>query len=343
MPINSYSALRRISKYVDWTPVRYSIYLSKLFKREIYLKLENFQVTGSFKVRGVFNKFLKLLKDEREDKCFLTVSTGNHGLAFAYAIKLLGLKGKIIVPKNITMFKLERLKSLDVQLTLLGDNYDEAERKARKVATRENCEFISPYNDLDVIEGQGTIGVEILHDLPEVETVVVPVGGGGLISGVSYVLKKASSKYKIVGIQSEASKPMVESFKRGKPVKVEIRHSIADGLSGNIEDESITFNLVMKYVDNMVAVNEKSILDAMKTLYTTEGLIVEGSAAVTLAALLENKEEIPEGTSLLILTGGNADLSKTTLTLNHQQKNQNRYLLTPTPSNLSNPFFGNFQ
>ena len=313
MKIDSFSALRRIMGYVDWTPIRYSIYLSKFFERDVYLKLENFQVTGSFKVRGIFNKFLKLLEDGREDECFLTVSTGNHGLAFSYAIRVLGLNGRVIVPKNITKFKYERIKSLGADVVVLGEDYDEAEEQAKKIALEENCTFVSPYNDLDVIEGQGTIGVEILYDLPDVDAVIVPVGGGGLISGISYVLKNASDRYKIIGVQSEASKPMVESFKCGKLVKVEIRDSVADGLSGNVEEGSITFDFVKKYVDDVVAVSENSILEAMETFYSKEGLIVEGSAAVTLAALMENKVGTLGGSVLLVLSGGNVDLSKINL------------------------------
>ncbi len=315
MRIEGFSAWRRIAGFLDWTPIRYSMYLSRKFGRDVYLKLENFQVTGSFKVRGIFNKFLKLFDKGEGEDCFLTVSTGNHGLAFSYAAKILGLNGRVIVPKNITDFKLERIKSLGGQVLVLGESYDEAEELARKIALKENCNFVSPYNDLDIIEGQSTIGVEILYDLPEVDNVIVPVGGGGLISGISYVLKNTSDKYRIIGVQSEASRPMVESFKRKELVKVEIKESLADGLSGNVEEGSITFDFVKRYVDDMVAVSEESILEAMRMFYFKEGLIVEGSAAVTLAALMENKVEKLGDTVLLVVSGGNVDLSKVDLVI----------------------------
>jgi len=308
-------AEKKISRFDYKTPLQYANYLSKKFNGNIYLKCENYQVTGSFKVRGVFNKLLKL-KQEGFSGNVLTVSTGNHGLAVAYASKILGLDSTIVLPKNVIGYKLERIKSFGSRIIFFGSNYDEAEKYARSLV-KEGFAFVSPYNDFDIIAGQGTVGLEIAMDLPNVEMVIVPVGGGGLISGIAGFLKETLGRVKVIGVQSEASAPMYHSIRAGKIVKVELKPSIADGLHGNIEENSITFDLVKRYVDDIVVVREKTIIEAMRMLYRYEGKIVEGSAAVTLAALLEEKVDVKGSNIVLVLSGGNIDESHLKYLMEH--------------------------
>ena len=302
-----FRAYNRIYQFVWKTPLIFSDYLSKIVNREVFLKLENYQVTGSFKVRGAFNKMLKYIEAVQRNGV-ITASMGNHGLAVAYAAKILKVNAHVVVPRNAPKSKIEKMRIFNSRIIFHGENYDDAEVYARKLAVDKNLMYISPYNDLDVIEGNATIGLEIMLQNPEIDFFIVPVGGGGLISGISLFLKMTNPEVRIIGAQSDASPAMYESLRQGRIVKVPLRPSIADGLHGNIEENSITFDFVRKYVDDIVLVTEEEIRKAIKLLYEKVGILVEGSAAVTVAALLKYKDMI-RGKTCLILSGGNVDPS----------------------------------
>jgi len=300
-----FQAHNRIKPFIRKTPLEYSWMLSNLSRKQVFLKLENYQLTNSFKVRGVFNKLLKRRK-ELANREIITASAGNHGLAIAYASHMLGIKAKIVIPEKAPDIIIERIRQLNSNLILHGKTYDEAETYAKMLAEKEKLVYISPYNDLDVIEGHATIGLEILLDNPDIDTILVPVGGGGLISGVAFVSKTIDSDIKIIGVQTEASPSMYYSIKKGRIVDVELKPSIVGGLHGNIEKNSITFDFVKKYVDEIVLVSEDEIKSAVSFSIQKLGMMIEGSAAVTIAALLKYPVKLGEKICLII-SGGNLD------------------------------------
>jgi threonine dehydratase len=278
---------------------------------QVFLKLENLQVTGSFKIRGAANKLLGSAKSRTGNSSgIITASAGNHGQAMALCALKLGIKAKIVVPETTPSVKINKIKQFEPKLILHGAIYDEAEDYAKKLAKEEGLEYVSPYNDRDVIAGQGTIGLEILSQVPDVDTIVVPVGGGGLVSGIAMAAKKLSPETRVIGVQSEASPSMYESFIAGKQIDTKVEDSIADGLSGNFEHGSVTFDLIRKYVDRMVLVKETTIRKAVRQLWE-EGQMVEGSGAAPMAALMENENPIPSGKKIvLVVSGGNIDFAK---------------------------------
>ena len=302
-------AQSRIREYIlENTPL---IPSKGLGNDQVFLKLENLQVTGSFKIRGAANKLLKLAKTRTgNSRSIITASAGNHGQAVALCALKLGIKAKIVVPETTPSVKINKIKQFEPELILHGAIYDEAEDYAKKVAKEEGLEYVSPYNDRDVIAGQGTIGLEILSQVPDVDSVVVPVGGGGLISGIAMAVKKLSPETRVIGVQSEASPSMYESFLAGKQIDTKVEDSIADGLSGNFERGSITLDLIRKFVDEIVLVKETSIGKAIRLLWE-QGQMVEGSGAAPIAALMENENPIPSGKKVvLVVSGGNIDFSK---------------------------------
>ena len=305
---NIQNAQKTIAPYAKTTPLIRSKFLSELCNAEVYLKLENLQVTHSFKIRGVINKLLNLTSEEKA-RGVITASAGNHGQAVAFGAKELGFKAKIVVPTNTPKVKVDGIKQYGAELVLYGATYPEAERKAKELAQIEGRLYISPYNDELIVAGHGTIGLELLKELPNVEVVVVPVGGGGLISGVSIALKSLKPKVQVLGVQSAAVPIMFESLKYGEIVKAH-RHeakTIAEGLSGGVERGSITFTIVQKYVDKMFLVREESIRHAVYLLWKNEKQVMEGSGAAAVALLLENKDLFVGKTVALVLTGGNID------------------------------------
>ena len=273
---------------------------------DIYLKLENLQVTGSFKIRGAANKLTQLEKGLG----IVTASAGNHGQAVALCAQKLGLKAKIAVPETTPKVKINKIRQYNQELILHGSIYDEAEDYAKELAISEGLSYVSPYNDSQIIAGQGTIALEILSQMNDVDAIVVPVGGGGLISGIGVAAKSIRPEIEVIGVQSEASPTMYESFLEGKLIDTKVEDSIADGLSGNLEHDSITFEIAKKYVDEMLLVKEKSIRDAIRFLWEKEGQIVEGSGAVPIAALIEKKIQKPKKKIVAVISGSNIDLER---------------------------------
>lgn len=299
-------ARETIRNLVKRTSLVHSQFLSNFCDGEVYLKLENLQTTSSFKIRGALNKMLHLSAEELE-RGIVTASAGNHGQAVAIGAEKLNLAAKIVIPRNTPKVKIDKIRKRNVELVLHGDIYDEAEQKARDLARKDGLIYISPYNDNSVIAGQGTIGLEILEDLHTVDTVIVPVGGGGLISGISLAIKSIEPSVRIIGVQSEASPVMYESLKAGRIVDVEMRESIADGLFGGIEKDSVTFEIIQKYVDSLLLVKEKTIRQAIFLLWNKEKQVVEGAGAVAISLILENKDLFAGKTIVAVISGGNID------------------------------------
>jgi threonine dehydratase len=301
-------AQKTIAAYAVPTPMIRSKFLSELCNNDVFLKLENQQVTHSFKIRGVINKLLNLSVEEKA-KGVVTASAGNHGQAVAYGAQKLGFSAKIVVPTKTPKIKVEGIKQFGADLLLFGETYSEAEKKAKEIAAKEGCLYISPYNDELIVAGHGTAGLEILKELPNVDVVIVPVGGGGLISGISIAIRSQKPTAQVIGVQSQASPVMYESLKAGKIVPPH-RHepyTVAEGLSGGIEKDSITFTIAQQYVDEVMLVREESIRRAVYLLWKNEKQVVEGSGVAGIAMLLENKDSFTRQTVAVVITGGNID------------------------------------
>jgi threonine dehydratase len=307
-PTDILQARRRLAGLVWNTPCLRSAWLSETAGCEVYLKLENLQHTGSFKLRGALNK-LKLLASAPEPPRVLTVSAGNHGRAVAYGASLLGLSATVIVPRSAPQTKIEGIRRTGVDLQLLGENYDEAERMARQLADDEKRTFISPYNDVDVIAGQGTVALELLEQVPDLDALLVPVSGGGLLAGVAVMAKALHPTIKVIGVQTQNSPAMFESFRAGRIVMVQEKPTLADGLAGNVEAGSITFPLIRRHVDDIVLVSEDGLSQAIVELLTHEQVVVEAAGAAPVAALLTPTIAPRPRKIAAILSGRNIDFS----------------------------------
>ena len=301
-------AQKNIASYAKLTPLVRSRFLSELCNGNVFLKLENQQLTHSFKIRGVINKLLSLSAEEKA-KGVITASAGNHGQAVAYGAQKLGFKAKIVVPTHAPQVKVEGIRQFGAELLLYGETYDEAEKKAKELAAQEGKLYISPYNDERIVAGHGTVGLEILKELPSVDAVIVPVGGGGLIGGISIAVKSQKPTVKVIGVQSTASPVMFESLKAGKivPPHRHERYTIAEGLVGAVEKGSITFGIAQQHVDYVTLAREESIRQAVYLLWKNEKEVVEGSGAAGVALLLEDKDSFTGQTLAVVISGGNID------------------------------------
>jgi threonine dehydratase len=288
-------AAGRIAPFVVRTPLERSRALSVSSGVDVWLKLECFQATGSFKLRGALNALMTL----ERDRPIVTASAGNHGLGVARAAQILGMEATVVVPETASAAKVEALRESGAELRLIGQTYDDAEGAARRIAADREAEFVSAYNDARVIAGGGTVALEILADVPRVTTLVVPAGGGGLISGIAV----AAAGRNVVGVQSTASPGLHASFIARERVEVEVKDSLADGLAGSVEAGSITLELIAQYVTDMVLVEEAQIAEAMRWLLEHEHVLVEGSGAVGVAALLGGLRTT--GDVAVVLTGRN--------------------------------------
>ena len=255
------AAEKRIRSSLRETPMEYSYALKRMTGNEVYLKLENLQVTGSFKARGALNKIASLGKTAAR---IVTASTGNHGLGVAHALSVTKREGSIYLPQNASPAKVEAIRMRGVPVEFYGNNCEETERYARALSEKTNQVYVSPYNDIEVLAGQGTIGVELLRQLPEVNVVFVSVGGGGLIGGIAAYLKSVNPRIEVVGCLAENSPVMYACIKAGKIIEVSERPTISDATAGGIEPGSITFELCQRYVDHYVLVSEEEIREAMK-------------------------------------------------------------------------------
>lgn len=302
-------AERQIREYIRETPLDYSEDLSLINASKTFLKLENAQITGSFKARGALNKVLSLSAVEKA-KGIITASTGNHGLGVANALARTNTKGVIYLPRNVSTVKAESIKKFNVPVEYYGEEAHETEIYAREIAEETGQIYVSPYNDLQVIAGQGTIGIELLRKVPELDYILVSVGGGGLISGIAGYVKEVNPKVRIVGCLPENAPAMYESINAGKIVSVSELPTLSDGTAGGLDEDSITFALCQKYVDDYILVTEDEIAAGMRFVFQKHGQIIEGAAGVTIAAFLKGKEGFAEKNVALIMCGGNIGFEK---------------------------------
>jgi threonine dehydratase len=298
------AARHRVRGQVDVTPLRHSDWLTSTIGCSVALKLECVQRTGSFKSRGAFNALARLQRGAH----IVTASAGNHGRAIAAAADSLGLKATVFAPRTAPHAKLGAIARLGAEL-LLEDSYDDAESAARVFARERGIPFISAYNHADVIAGAGTIGLELFEVEPACGTIVVPVGGGGLIGGIAIVAKSIAPQVRIVGVEAAASCAMLTSVRAGGITSIEPRPTLADGLAGNLEPGAITFEIVQCNVDEIVTVTEEEIALAMRGLLTEEHVVVEGAGAAGVAAILAAKIS-PKGPIVGLVSGGNIDADR---------------------------------
>jgi len=288
------------------TPITYSKGLSEISGAEIYLKWESLQKTGSFKPRGAYNKICSLTPEERS-RGIITASAGNHALAVALVAKMMNIKATVVVPENAPKVKVERCRGLKAEVVLKGANYDESLIYCKKMISKTGATYIPAFEDYKVIAGQGTIGCEILEEMPDTDTIIVPIGGGGLISGIALWAKTVNPKIRVVGAQSNAAYTMYECFKAKKIVDVPVPPTIADGLAGGISQ--MTLDLVLKHVDEIVLAEEKQLKSALLWVLKNERQVVEGSGVVGPAAILQGKIRFKRGEKVVVvISGGNIDM-----------------------------------
>lgn len=299
-------ARKTIRDHVNKTPLIRSQFLSDVCAGDVYLKLENAQVTNSFKIRGAINRMMKLSAEERK-RGIIAASSGNHAQAIGIGAEKLHLKATVIVPENCPKIKVEKIKRHKVKLILHGEIYDVTEQYARELAKEEGLTFISAYNDPFVVAGQGTVGLEILEDLPAVDTIIVPVSGGSLISGIAIAAKSIRPSIEILGVQPETTPAMYYSLKAGKIIDVEMQDTIADGLSGNIEKGSITFEIIQRYVEEVLLYDEETIRKTIRVLWEKERQVAEGSGAISIAPIMNSGQRFAGKRTVAVISGGNID------------------------------------
>lgn len=269
----------------------------------MWLKLENYQVTGSFKIRGATNKLLSLSEEERK-RGVVTSSSGNHAQGVAYAARELGVKATVVVPELTPKVKIDAIKEYGVNLIVEGYEYMDSERLARRIERDEGLTFVSPYNDLDLIKGQATVALEMVEDQPDLDVVLVPVGGGGLASGVASVYKLATDST-VIGVQSVASPVMYECIRKGHIHDIPLMDSYAEGLHGGLEEGSVTYEICRDLIDSWIILEENAILEAIGFMLHSHHMLVEGAAAVGPAAVMTDPGRFKDKNVGVVISGGN--------------------------------------
>lgn len=301
-------ALATVRNVATQTPVLHSKYLSTVAGVDVELKCENLQRTGAYKIRGAYNRLSQLTPAERK-KGVVAASAGNHAQGVALAAKKLGIKATIFMPVGASLPKFQATKNYGAGVVLVGNIFAESLKAAQEYAAKKGAVFIPPYDHLDVIQGQGSVGLEILDQVPDVQTIIVAIGGGGLAAGVAVAAKlKAATqgrKIQVIGVQSENAAPFVPSMKSGKLTEVQIKPTIADGIAVG-KPGKITFELIKKYVDKVVTVSDNDIAQAIVVLLERAKQVVEPAGAVSVAALMTGKIK-PKGKTVVVLSGGNID------------------------------------
>ncbi len=303
-----YEAKKRIEGVVVETPLAYAPYLSELSQSNVYLKKENLQVTGAFKIRGAYNKIASLSQEQRA--CgVVAASAGNHAQGVALSASKFGIKAVIIMPESTPLTKVNGVKHFGAEVILAGSNYDEAYAYALKYGEQNKLTFIHPFEDEEVIAGQGTVGLEILQKCENIDAVVVPIGGGGLIAGIATAMKEKNPHIDVIGVSASGAPAFKESFDLKKAVDSTSVRTIADGIA--VRDTSeVTLSYALKSVDKIVSVDDEEIASAILYLLEKQKLVVEGAGAVGVAALLHKKLEAYKGKNIvLVLSGGNMDVT----------------------------------
>jgi len=298
---------QRIRPYIRRTYLEPSKYYSSLTRANVFFKCENLQHTGSFKARGALNKLLSLDQSERA-RGVVSASTGNHGAAVAFAATKVQTRALIFVPEGAAASKLAAIERLGGEVRLYGDDSVEAERHARRYAEEQELVFVSPYNDPQVVGGQGTIGLEVAEQLPAVDAVFASVGGGGLIAGIAAAMKHLRPDSRIVGCWPKNSQVMLRSIEAGQILDLPSEPTLSDGTAGGVEAGSITFPLCRDLIDDFETVSEAEIADHMRQFMTAHHQLIEGSAAVPIAAMVKRGKEFAGQNVVVVLCGANIDL-----------------------------------
>ncbi|MBX6350219.1 MAG: threonine ammonia-lyase [Clostridia bacterium] len=320
-------AAERVARVAQRTPTRRVPSLDRVAGRRLALKMENMQRTGSFKIRGAYNKISRLSRDELA-RGVVAASAGNHAQGVALAATTCGSRATIVMPRAATLPKVVATRDYGAEVVLFGDDYDAAYEKAREIEREGRLVFVHAFDDPLIVAGQGTVGLEIAADAPEAELVAVPVGGGGLISGVALALKERNPRVRVVGVQAEGAAAVYESRRAGRPVALERVKTIADGLAIK-RPEGLTLDLIARYVDDIVLVREDEIAHAILLLAERAKAVAEGAGAVTLAAALAGR--LPEAKeTVLVVSGGNIDMLQLTRVLDHGLVEAGRYVRLAT-------------
>jgi len=303
----------RIRDHIYYSPANYSAALSAMTGQEIYLKLDNLQRTGAFKERGALNKILTLSADEKA-RGVIAASAGNHAQAVAYHATARGIHARIVMPLMTPLVKVSATSGFGAEVLLHGANYDEACTEAMRLSREEGLTFLHPFDDEAVIAGQGTLGLEMLEQIPDLDAVVIPIGGGGLIAGVACAVKEACRaagrrEVRVIGVQTEKLPSMLRAREAGEPVTIPAEATIADGIAVR-RAGTLTFPLVERYVDEIVTVDEEEVAKAILILLENEKTLAEGAGAAALASLLQHKTTLAPGARTGVLVcGGNIDVS----------------------------------
>jgi threonine dehydratase len=302
----SVQARQRIRNYIYETPLLPSRQIGRDTGSSVLFKAENFQLTGSFKIRGAASKMTSL----GLDRGVITASSGNHGIASAQAAASIGQKLTVVLPETVAQAKLDKIRSFNVEVILHGEESGLAELHAQKEAVLRDLVYVSPYNDPEIVAGQGTIGLELLEQAGEVDNVFIAMGGGGLIGGIGAVLKSFSPKTRIYGVAAQNSAALAASMAAGRVVETEHLDTLADGVAGGMDEDSITLPLSMSVVDEVVTCTEAEIGFALKELAFKENQIVEGAAALALAGFLKVAESCKGQQNVVVLCGANFNRDK---------------------------------
>ena len=317
------AAYEAVSPYVKNIPLYHSASFSENYRAGIYFKLENLQRTVSFKVRGALNAILK-----NKEKCangVITASAGNHAQGVAFSAKLIGVKAVIVMPVHTPLVKINNTKSYGAEVVLHGETYDDAATMAEILAEEKGLYLIHPFNNIDVIAGQGTIAVEFLKEMQDADNVIIPVGGGGLASGIAAYLKESGSKAKIIGVQSEAVSGMTASLRKRRIVRVTGSSIIAEGISVKTPGD-ITYNICSKYLDDIVTVSENMIAASILEYMEKAKLVVEGAGAAPLAAIMSRSIDYKDKKNILIVSGGNIDINMISRIISKGMSTSGRFL-----------------
>lgn len=302
------------------TPLLRSETLSRLTGGDVYLKLEALQKTGSFKIRGAYYAMYKYIGEGY--RRFITASAGNHAQGVAYAAQLHGVRATVVMPVTTPWLKVKKTRDYGAEVVLAGESYYEAEKKALELAG-DGAKFLHAYNDIYVIAGQGTIGVEILEDLADVDVVVVPIGGGGLISGIAYAVKRARPNAKVIGVQAAGAPGVYLSRREGRIITLDKVDTIADGIAVKRPGE-LTMEFINKFVDDVVLVDDNEIADAIYLLLERTRVVAEGAGAASVAALMAGKIDVKGRKTVAVVSGGNIDATMLIRVLNKVMAKQGR-------------------
>lgn len=300
------AAARRLRGIAFHTPIVRSDWLSDVAHADVWLKLEATQMTGSFKLRGAANAIAVIAAERPHVRRIMTASAGNHGRAVAYAARRAGLAARIYVPASAPAVKRNAMVRLGAEVIETA-SYDEAEARAQAEGARDDTAFVSAYSHRDIIAGAGTVALEMFEDVPELDTIIAPIGGGGLVSGIAIVARSLDRQTVVVGAEAEASPVFTAALAAGRITTVDVRDSLADGLTGNMESESQTFDIVRRLVDRIVLVDEPSFARAMRELIQREQLVAEAAGAAGVAAILQGAVDVRGRRVGVVLSGRNVD------------------------------------